>query len=381
MALGLAALTGWLFLADYYLWRVRHGDAASRQHLVGMGPRVLPALYEEASNLDDSSTHSDALVEVMTGIRTTLIADEIGDSSPSAIRAAVHPVDDAMAEALATAYRHPHGVEGDVILDIVSLDFSMYVRFFCDVFESASPADQAVLLQALALKVAPVDDARPPETRAEMQRQFREYALPILLDHLEIEVDNGYLVAQALAPLYAIDRENIVVLVWRLLAGSSRHIHPLLEVLDANHLDELISLYPTLTLDRQYQVAYNMTKTELGPRVLCRMLPDTIQPPAQLLILDSLANAADTELGVCVGPIVTTMDKPVDPIGLPFDREHFQARVSEVLLRACRLGPRFAAEIELLRAEVVHEDVGEAIDAILSTCAATAEASDTAQAR
>ena len=147
VAAALAGAVTWFAAPRWLVWRLGADDhAPSVGCLRALGPRVLPAIYDELEGLGTEPAGSlrSHLVRAIAGIRHDEVGDRIGTPRSWEVHAALVPVDEDVAQALSGAYlNEPDGAVRARMLGWLSEhDVTLGVRFFCDVIRH-EPDDRA----------------------------------------------------------------------------------------------------------------------------------------------------------------------------------------------------------------------------------------------
>jgi hypothetical protein len=407
-ALALVAVLAWHLRADYFLWRMRaHDHGPSRARLADMGPKALPRIYAEIAALGkgEAGEYRADLVLAMRDIRHDFVEHEIGSPVLWEVHAALLPVDEAMANAVKTAFLNEPDAERrrDMLGRLGEHDFAMGVRCFCDLFGSASPMERFILVEDLRSDVLLVTEDKPPTDpyypwrklgkdeiaalRGQMKKQLVACAVPVLLDGVEKIVDRGgpaegdetSLFLSSLDTLSAMKEMDgrIGKTFWDLLPILRNKIAAtyLLDAmfgrasasaakLAAQDLDRLAGVFQKSAWESRAGVLFWLNdfggKGRVSPADLCRFLPNA-PDQERFFTLDSLLAAPAGDLLPCISPLVTAMESAVVESSASEPPLWF-ATARDVLVHICGAGEDAAGQLGLLRSTVKQPSVIAAID-------------------
>jgi len=259
-----AGAAGYWFRAEYFLWRMRaHDHAPSGYYLARVGPRVLPRLYGELKSLGSENVgeYRGDLVSVIQEIRHDVVAEEIGSPILWEVHATLLPVDESMAEAVRNAFlSEPSGEARDDMLRYISEhDFSMGVRYFCDLFDAGSDEERSRLIWLiesdlyLSLKEKDKSDTYYPwrdlsdekigEAREKMMEELDACALPTLRN--AFEAGAGRLESEENIPLWLLSAIRMLGMAAKRDEGIAEGFWKVLPALKSR-------VFATLMLDEMF---------------------------------------------------------------------------------------------------------------------------------
>jgi len=411
-ALALVAVLAWHLRADYFLWRMRaHDHGPSRSRLADMGPKALPRIYAEIAALGKSEAgdYRADLVLAMRDIRHDLVAKKIESPVLWEVHAAVLPVDEAMAGAVKTAFlsEPDAGRRQEMLAWIGEHDFSMGVRYFCDLFENASPPERFILVGDLLSDVSLVTEDKPATDpyypwrklgkdeiaalRGQMKKQLVACAVPALLDGLEKIVDRGgpaegdetSLFLSSLDTLSAmkIMDDRIPKTFWDLLPVLRNKIaatylldamfgraSPSAPKLGAKDVDRLAGVFQKSAWESRSGVLFWLNdfggKGRVDPADLCRFLPNA-PDQERYFTLDSLLAAPAGDLLPCVSPLVAAMEGAALESSASEPPLWFST-ARDLLVHVCGADATVAGQLGQLRSTVKLPSVAAVIDEALA---------------
>jgi hypothetical protein len=142
--LAVAAMAWWFAAPEYHLWKLRtEGHGPRSASLRGMGPRILPRLYEELDALGNEAVGEvrSTLVGIVADIRRDIVARRAGSTRITVVETTPADVDDQMVERLVLALaREPSADERRAMCRwLDGLDYRMGISTFCAAFDEVPP--------------------------------------------------------------------------------------------------------------------------------------------------------------------------------------------------------------------------------------------------